>query len=753
MSQNPPLDPVWNVSEIGETRGFEDIVSRGGGGDGDDADLPKTVGRYQIESMLGSGGMGRVYKAFDPSLNRHVAIKVLRELDPELCERFALEARSQARVEHEFVLKVYEVGEEKGRPFIAMQFIGGGTLGACSSTMRVEERLNVMRKVAEGVHAAHKVGLIHRDLKPGNILVERTDDGEWKPYVTDFGLAREQFTRGITATGIVVGTLEYMSPEQARGETEQLDRRSDVYSLGATLFEMLAGRPPFKESSIIVMMRLVIEEDPPLLRSLNPRTPVDLETIIAKCLEKEPQRRYESARALAEDPTASLNEAIQSYQTALRADRSHVAAHHGTGYAYWLIGRWEADHGRDPVTPFGLAIESYKRAIEANPRFVASYVGAGNVSLILGEHALLHGKEAEQTFSQAVTFYRKCLDVNPNVAMAWSNTGLAHWRIGYSVAMKGQDPGPSLREAIACCQRAIQIDPRYEYGHLNMGLAYEEQGTYELSCGRDPSATLSRAQSCYEAAEQINQNDALVQGNMSRVHLIRAQYALRTGRDPGDALRMCIARCQRALRLNPESEDAFLVMGQAYEAEADHAFLSQREPVKAIQLARESVTKALLINPTSYLCYHQQGTVTVLAARWAMIRGRSPDDDLRRAHEAFQKAVELNPRDPRPFTGMANAWHWKARWELSRQRSSDEAVAMGFSAIDKALALNPADPEALATKGALLLAEAAATGDVKRAGAAKSTIEKALELNPLLRLEYGTFLGEAENLESGRIAR
>jgi tetratricopeptide (TPR) repeat protein len=244
--------------------------------------------------------MGEVYKARDSALGRPVALKLLHSWADGSTDGLLHEARAQARVDHENVLKVFEAGEEEGRPFIVMQLVNGETLGQASSSMSIEQKVKVMHEVALGVHAAHETGLIHRDLKPGNILVERTPDGRLKPYVADFGLAREVLATGKTATGILVGTPEYMAPEQARG-LKGLDRRTDVYSLGAMLYVILAGRPPFgAETGVDVVLR-VLQEEPQPLRRIDPSLPADLETIVMKCLEKPRERRYESARALAEE--------------------------------------------------------------------------------------------------------------------------------------------------------------------------------------------------------------------------------------------------------------------------------------------------------------------------------------------------------------------------------------------------------------------------------------------------------------------
>lgn len=245
--------------------------------------------------------MGAVYEARDNRLGRNVALKFIRGGDPELTVRLAREARAQARIEHENVCKVYEVNEIQGKAYIAMQLVEGESLARAAKHMSLDEKVIAMRDITRALHAAHTLGILHRDIKPSNIMVEVTEDGRNKPVVMDFGLARdEDANRGMTETGMIVGTPAYMSPEQARGE-RTIDRRSDVYSLGATLYELLCGVPPFEAESAMKIVMAVLSDEPIPLRTRNALLPEDLSTIAAKCLHKDPNERYESARALAAD--------------------------------------------------------------------------------------------------------------------------------------------------------------------------------------------------------------------------------------------------------------------------------------------------------------------------------------------------------------------------------------------------------------------------------------------------------------------
>jgi serine/threonine-protein kinase len=233
--------------------------------------------RFRVQGLLGEGGMGRVYKAVDAELDRPVALKVLFATDREADARFAREAQAQARVDHPHVGKVYETGAVEGRRYIAIQYIEGQTLAKAAESMTVEQKVRTMQAVCEGVHAAHRLGLVHRDIKPANVLVAVTADGDFHPFVVDFGIARDA-AAGQTMTGSIVGTPAYMAPEQVSGGL--VDRRSDVYALGATLYQLLSGKLPIRGTGSVDMLVRVIQEEPEPLSRAAPRITSDLETIV-----------------------------------------------------------------------------------------------------------------------------------------------------------------------------------------------------------------------------------------------------------------------------------------------------------------------------------------------------------------------------------------------------------------------------------------------------------------------------------------
>ncbi len=264
--------------------------------------LPAGFGAYELLAELGRGGMGIAYRARHKTLDRIVCLKMIllgRLAAPHEIERFRFEAQAMARLRHPNLVTVYEAGQVEDQDYFAMEYIAGPTLAdrVREAPLTAPSAARYVQAVARAIHFAHENGVLHRDLKPSNILLDEFD----QPRVTDFGLARLVDAGSLTRTGTILGTPSYIAPEQTHGESRAFDVRSDVYGLGAVLYELLTGRPPFQGETPLDTLLLVRRSDPVVPSLLNPRVPRDLETICLTCLDKDPAQRYSSGAALAED--------------------------------------------------------------------------------------------------------------------------------------------------------------------------------------------------------------------------------------------------------------------------------------------------------------------------------------------------------------------------------------------------------------------------------------------------------------------
>jgi serine/threonine protein kinase len=264
---------------------------------------PRPFGDYELLEEIARGGMGVVYKARQVSLNRIVAVKMI--LAGQLAsaadvQRFRAEAESAARLQHPNIVAIHEIGQHEGQHYFSMDYVQGQNLAEFvgQKPLPPKQAAKYLKTIAEAIHYAHEHGILHRDLKPSNILIDQSG----APRVTDFGLAKQmKGDSDLTVSGQVLGSPNFMPPEQAAGKRGQVGPHSDVYALGAILFYLLTARPPFAAESMTETLQQVVNSDPPLPRLLNAAVPRDLETICRKCMEKEPAGRNRSPKELADE--------------------------------------------------------------------------------------------------------------------------------------------------------------------------------------------------------------------------------------------------------------------------------------------------------------------------------------------------------------------------------------------------------------------------------------------------------------------
>jgi len=588
--------------------------------------------KYETATPIGRGGMGDVARAWDPSLKRWVALKFLRSNDPELEERMIREARAQARVEHPNVCPVYEVGRHQGRIFIAMQFIDGTPLDQVVPRLGTEQAAALARTVAEAVHSAHGVGLVHRDIKPANIIVEETPHG-LKPWVVDFGIARERDLPGLSMTGQIVGTPGYLSPEQARGEITTIDRRSDVFSLGIVLYELLSGRKPFAGGTIAEMLVSLLEEEPLPLRKTAPHVPRDLETIVMKCLEPDRDRRYRSARALAEDlgrflagePVEAQRQRIfqRSWRRARRHPRMAVALALLTTTAAVLAGltihtRITAVRRERLAQRFGAEVESAKRTLE-------------------------------------LAYLRPRHDIRPDVSKVRRQID----RIGSEAERLGQWARGIGNAAMGRALLALD-EPEAARIHLEEAWHQGERTPAVASALALSLATLYR--SALEDAERIRTPE------LRRQMVEKAKLELR---DPAVAY-------LSEVKLDDK---------QAGYLEATLTSLSEKDQEALAQLARVKESDPFFYDADLLAGAIHRRRYETMAARGD---SEGAETAFNQAKLAFESAAIVGESDPRPYQALCGLWAQALR---SRFYNSGEGMAAARDAAlescDAALSINP----------------------------------------------------------------
>jgi serine/threonine-protein kinase len=471
-------------------------------------DLPSVPG-YEVLDRLGGGGMGVVYRARQIGLRRPVALKMLRaeaSADGELLARFRAESALLARLQHPNIVQVHEVGEHQGRPFIALEYVEGGSLDRklAGNPQPAEEAAQLMQAVARAVQYAHERGIVHRDLKPHNVLL--AEDGS--PKVTDFGLAKLlaegaglSSLRCQTRTGAILGTPSYMAPEQTAGSAGEVGPQADVYALGAILYELLTGRPPHQGATALETLEQVRTQEPVPPSRLQPRVPRDLDTITLKCLRKEPHRRYPSAQALADDlqrfregrpvlarPTGTAerlwrwcrrNPVVACLTAALV-----LAVAAGFGAVTWLW--WQADADR---------AEAVRQRDRAARHFGLARQAVDRYCTFVSENRLLKEPKMEalrrDLLQAAVEFYARLVQESEDDPEVRLEQGLAHIRLA-------QITGQIARraEAVRLAEQGLTILQRLAED-FPANLSYAK----EVARGQHVLATLHNSGGRFDLAE------------------------------------------------------------------------------------------------------------------------------------------------------------------------------------------------------------------------------------------------------------
>jgi serine/threonine protein kinase len=566
------------------------------------AGAPQVPG-YEILGELGRGGMGVVYRARQTSLNRLVALKMILAGgyagEAELM-RFRTEAEAIARLQHANIVQIHEVGEADGRPFFSLEYCGGGSLDRRlnGTPLPAPEAARLGETLARAMDAAHRAGVVHRDLKPANILLSsggcqppdevqgsgglRPPLADCTPKISDFGLAKRLDDAGQTTSGAILGTPSYMAPEQAEGRTREVGPATDVYALGALLYELLTGRPPFRAATPLETLRQVAADEPVSPRRLQPQTPHDLETVCLTCLHKDPRRRYASALALADDlrrfragepvaarpvgpvgrgwrwcrrnpVTAALLGAVAAALVGGTAVASYFAydARRQAGEAFRARGR--AEQKEQEARAEGARAQNNLQEALASIDQMLTHVGERRL-----QHVPQFDRERRSILQDALKLQQRLLDQNSTEPSARLETAKAHVRVGDIDYFLGEDRSAeqAYRESIRLLEALTADYPGGPAYQAALAQSHHQLAFLLLTTAAGPEGA-ARAEEHF--AEALRLRDGLVRAHpddrdaqalLAKEHYIIAQFYRDQGkpREAEDSFQQTVRLQLRLLR-------------------------------------------------------------------------------------------------------------------------------------------------------------------------------------------------------------
>jgi tetratricopeptide (TPR) repeat protein len=755
---------------------------------------PERKAGYEVLGELGRGGMGVVYKAVQPGLNRLVALKMILGRgrgSKAQHEQFRLEAEVIARLQHPNIVQVYEIGELDGAPYFSLEFVEGGSLadriagrgGVAPPLPTPRQAARIVHALAEGIDAAHARNVIHRDLKPANVLLAGKPGApldELVPKITDFGLAKLAQDAELGESGGIMGTPSYMPPEQAEGRTWQVGPPADIYSLGAVLYDLLTGTPPFRGKTVVETLTLVVQEQPRPPLELNPKIPVDLQAICLKCLQKDPAQRYRSASDLAADLRAYLNGEPIAARPCSTWERTRKWARRqpavaallavtvlgliGFGTGGVLLARQHAEAARQhaeaarqerriaeeqaarrvEAEEHGRKEEELRRTAElererAEANFAAARAAADELTN-LGHQRLAAVPQMEpvrrELLQKALAFHERFLTINGDRPGQRHEIGLAYLRVGEIQEQLGRqtEAETAYRRALALFAELVRERTARPEDRRCLAATWNDLGVLQQAQGRPKEAEASFAAALALKSDLVReapQNSEYVR-ELANGHNNRGHLRLSLGRtqdaetDYAEALRLLTGLPRR---------DCLEDLGRTYN-NLGAARLAARPPrteaaAEAFDLARACWTELHRIDAAEPRYRHELGTSHLNHGTLLLLRGEKP-----KAETDYTTAIALWRRLSSDYPGalayresLANAYqnYGQLLREQSRHRDA-ESVWRDAAASWRRLAEDFPDRPLYADRQGQALNELAVALASTSRGEAEAVWEEAIRL-------------------------
>lgn len=684
--------------------------------------------RYRIDERLGSGAMGEVFRAYDTLLKRPVALKLLKGDLPRLKERFMREARGQAKLRHEHICPIFDTGEQSGRAYIAMPLIEGETLDRAMTSLTLRQKIGIVKSVAEALHAAHQQGLVHRDIKPGNIMIEKET---LKPYVMDFGLVRDLAAADLTQSLDIVGSPHYMSPEQAAGAREVIDGRADIFSLGVVLYQLLCKKLPFSGGNLSSLTLAVINRNPVAPRKWDPSLSADTEAVILKCLEKNPDRRYASAGELAGDLGRLLEGApVQARRTAWpRRFISIVREHRFAAviFASLLLialavsamsvlsgirlrhqARIAAEFGRSAEAiestirysyliqphPVRTELEKVRKKLDDLKRRMKEI---GRAAEGPGHFALGQGYMQLRDFERAATHLQKSWDRGFRTPQAAYSLGKSLGEIYYLEVLKAERINDrELQEA-----RKNELEQRYIRPALSLLRAHQGD---EHSSHSYALALIAFYEKRYEDAAKLlersgNQADSFYEKKilLGDIHRAGGDGKWRKGDYAGSMAEYTLAArfYTQAVEIGRSDPLCYLRAGEMYLKMASVELKSKEKGVLSfLDKAQAYADGALFIDPSLSAAFCIRAAALMERGLWKSRRAEDPSPELESALREAEKAMKWRPEKADAYSLAGLALVRMGEYDVRHNRDPVIKQKKAIDLFGKALSLSPADVSA-----------------------------------------------------------